>query len=291
MAAYFDKITRYLRKWATFLLENDCLSFRERLKVISSLDKKTKDSVIRDCVMKRLVSPEDGKEFFAISGYRIYFQPDYEVRDRGYFMKGIVSVLIETFLLPNYFNSRAYIKEGDVVLDLGGNIGTTALLFSKIIGENGRLFAFEPVTHRVLGLNAERNNIRNIEVIPKGVSDKPGKAEIEISDYCLDSSMAKRDYTKNYYSHKKTIDLTSLDVFAEEKKLKRVDFIKMDIEGVEELAIRGAGRIIDKYRPKWSISSYHIDWNNEPQHNKLVRLLKNMGYKVEEVEESHIYAW
>lgn len=291
MATYFRKIIRYLRKWRAFLLENECLSICERLKVITALDKKTKDTVIRECVMKRLQTSEDGKKFFSLAGHKIYFQPDHEVSDKEYHMKGVVSVLIETFLLPDYFNSKVYLKKGDIVFDLGSNIGTTALLFSKMIGERGRLFAFEPVTHKVLSLNVERNNIRNIEIIRKGVSDKPGTTEIEISDYGLDSSIAKRDYTKNYYCHKKMIDLTSLDVFAEEKRLNRVDFIKVDIEGLEELAIRGAIRIISKYRPKWSISSYHIDWKNEPQHKKLTRLLKDMGYEVKEIGEQHIYAW
>jgi len=291
MATYFIKLTRYLKKWRTFLLDNDCLSIRERLKIITALDKKTKDAVIRECIMRRLQTPKDGKEFFFLAGHRIYFQPDHEVRDKEYYMKGIVSVLIETFLLPDYFNSNVYLKKGDIVFDLGSNIGTTALLFSKIIGESGRLFAFEPVTYKVLSLNVERNNISNIEIIPKGVSDKPGTTEIEISDYGLDSSAAKRDHTKNYYRHKKIIDLTSLDAFAEEKKLNKIDFIKMDIEGMEELAIKGAIQIIKKYHPKWSISSYHIDCNNEPQHKKLINLLKDACYKVEEIEENHIYAW
>ena len=65
----------------------------------------------------------------------------------------------------------------------------------------------------------------------------------------------------------------------------------MDIEGTEELAIRGAKKLIDKYRPKWSISSYHIGFDNEPQHDKLVTLLKENRYKIEEIKGSHIYAW
>jgi hypothetical protein len=65
----------------------------------------------------------------------------------------------------------------------------------------------------------------------------------------------------------------------------------MDIEGAEELALKGAKNIIKKFRPKWSISSYHIDFNNEPQHNKLVKLLKDYGYKIEEEKGHRIWAW
>jgi len=288
---YRKNVINYLKKWRAFIFKNDCLTIQEKIRVIGTLDKKTKDAIIRGCVMKRLQGSADGEKFFSFSGHKIYFQPDYEINDNEYYMHGIASVLIETFLLPEYFNSKVYLRKGDTVFDLGSNIGTTALLFSKMIGDQGRLFAFEPVTYKILGFNVRSNNAVNIEIIPKGVSDKSGRAEIEISDYGLDSSIAKREHTKNYYRHKRIIDLTSLDEFAEERKINRVDFIKVDIEGAEELAIRGASKLISKSRPKWSISSYHLDWKNEPQHRKLTRLLKDMGYKVEEIGGQHIYAW
>lgn len=174
---------------------------------------------------------------------------------------------------------------------MGANIGTTALLFSKIVGKNGKVFAFDPVTYDIICTNVQENKVKNIEVIPKGISNKADRIEIEISDFCLDSSAAGREYTENYYTHKRMIDVISLDGFAEDMELDRIDFIKIDIEGLEELAIKGAMKIINKYRPKWSISSYHIDFNNEPQHDKLVKLLKESGYTIEEIKGFHIYAW
>jgi len=74
-------------------------------------------------------------------------------------------------------------------------------------------------------------------------------------------------------------------------ELERIDFIKIDIEGAEELAIKGAEKIIKEFRPKWSISSYHIDFNNEPQHQKLVNLMLKHGYKIKQVSKKHIFAW
>ena len=285
------EIIKYITKWGRFLLKNRCLSFRERLKIVLTINKDAKDSIIRRFTLNRLVVSENKESYFDIAGYKIFFRPDYKVCDTQYFMKGVTSVLIETFLLPEYFNSNCQIKEGDIVLDLGSCIGTTVLLFSKIVGKGGKVFAFEPVTYNSVRLNMEKNNISNVEIISKAVSDRIGKAEIEMSDYCLDSSMANREYTKGYYRHKKAIDITSLDAFAQEAMLSKVDFIKMDIEGMEELAIRGAANMIAKYRPKWSISSYHTDFNNEPQHDKLVKLLRDCGYRIEESRKHHIYAW
>lgn len=282
-----SKAILYLKRLIIFLVQNNCFKFSEKLRIVSSFDML---STIRHLLLKRLIE-SNGESFFSICGYKIYFQPDYEISDQKYFMRAITQILRETFIFPEYFNSKAYIREGDIVLDIGASIGTTTLYFSKIVGEKGKVFAFEPVTPDVISLNLKMNKIKNVIVIPKAVSNKVGKTEIEISDYCIDSSICKREYTSNYYTKKKKVDMISLDYFTEHMGLDKIDFIKMDIEGAEELAIRGAKRVIEKYRPKLSISSYHIDFNNEPQHNKLVKLLKESGYKINEIKGHHIYAW
>jgi hypothetical protein len=112
--------------------------------------------------------------------------------------------------------------------------------------------------------------------------------ELDLSDKLIDCSIARAPSGHNV---KLKISLTTVDEFVEQEKLPRVDFIKMDIEGAEEPALRGAMRTINRFRPKWSIASYHLDFAGEPQHPKLVRLLKESGYRVEEVEQQRIYAW
>jgi len=84
--------------------------------------------------------------------------------------------------------------------------------------------------------------------------------------------------------------MTTVDRFVEERGLAQVDFIKCDIEGAEELAIRGAEKTIERFRPKWTISSYHTDPSGDAQHPKLVSLLTELGYTVRTVGGHHIYA-
>lgn len=267
---------------------NATVSIVEKIRLIFS---KKKELAFKNLLLKRMKTLPDGTRYFSINKFRIFFQPDYVIRDEKYFVEGITQVLRETFLLPTFFTRQVKIHKGDVVLDLGANIGTTALVFSELVGPGGKVYAFEPVTYNIINKNIAENTVNNIEVVPEGVSDKKGKAKIEISDFCLDSSICKREYTKDYYKDTKDIQLTSLDDYARERNLGRIDFIKMDIEGAEELAIRGAKEIIKKFHPKWSISSYHIDFDNEPQHKKLVTLLHEYGYRTKEIKDSHIYAW
>ena len=116
-------------------------------------------------------------------------------------------------------------------------------------------------------------------------------AEIEVSDFLLDSSIAHRSTAPGTFHSRKSIQVTTVDKLVEDLRLARVDFIKIDVEGVEELVLRGAMVTLERYRPKLSISSYHIDFNNEPQHDKLVKILLGKGYQIRTKRKYHIYAW
>lgn len=270
------------------LFGNAGLTLPEKLFIVSGI--KIDDRAMK-VLMRKIVGTSPGERYFQLGKTKIYFDVDYPINDFSYFMKGVTRVIAETFLDPVSFPDHVKINAGDVVLDVGGCIGTTSIRFHNLVGERGKVYAFEPVTHELLKKNLRENGIKNVEVISKGVSENSGKAQIEVSDYCLDSSITERDYTQDYYSTKKEIELTTLDEVAEELCLDHVDFIKMDIEGAEQLAIRGADRLIKRFMPKWSISSYHIDFDNEPQHPKLVSIIREYGYKIEETEGFHIYAW
>ncbi len=228
---------------------------------------------------------------FELDGVRIAFLPDYEVKDLEQARLGAAQVVFETFVIPDFFSRNARIKQGDVVFDLGANIGTTSMLFSRMVGERGSVHAFEPVVHATMLGNLERNGIRNVTLNPLGVSDQKGDVEIEISDFGLDSSICHREYTTGYYTNTRKISLTDLDSYCREHDIKKIDLIKMDIEGAEELALRGAVEVIRKFRPVWTISSYHTDFQNEPQHPKLLRILKEHGYRIEEKPFKRIIAY
>jgi FkbM family methyltransferase len=242
-------------------------------------------------ILKRLMMLPSGKECFAIGPYRIHFTPSYPIADRNSLLEGISCVIGETFLLPVLFCDEVNLNKGDVCLDLGANIGTTALLFSHCVGPAGQVIAVEPLTHDVIQANLTENGIHNVHVLPEGVSDAAGEAEMQVTDLCIDSSIVKPDPSRFNGGVSRKITLTTVDAIVDRLALSRLDFIKMDIEGAEEQAIRGATRTIQRFRPKWSVASYHTDSSNEKQHPKLVRLLNSLGYQTKEVGKSHIFAF
>jgi len=229
--------------------------------------------------------------YFLIDGFKIYFKPHFNIKEKKIYLNSVINAILESFLFPDYFNFKVKLKKGDFAFNVGGFLGLTALIFSRAVGENGKVYTIEPVTYHLIEKNLKENNINNVVLINKAIGNKVGSAEIEISDFCSDSSICKREYTSNYYRKKKKVDLITLGSLVTKLKLKRLDFIQMDIEGAEELAIKGAYSIIDKFRPKWSISSYHIDHKNENQHYKLVNLLKKFNYNIKQISHKHIYAW
>lgn len=251
---------------------------------------------VDELLMRRLRrggGPGGGEDYFDLNGRRIYFRPDHDVADEAALVRGTLMILKEAYVQAGEFfapDVGVTIRPGDTVLDLGGNIGTSALLFACLAGPAGRVFSFEPVFHRVLQKNLEANGAAgNVTVVPKAVSDAVGEAEFAVTDVGVDSRLDP----DGKGGLRRRVEVTTIDRFVEEEKLDRVDFIKMDIEGAEEPALRGAARTLRRFRPRLSLASYHHDhgFGGDLQHPKLVRLLREMGYDLRETAQRHIHAW
>ncbi len=277
-----------LSKRARFLLRNRDVDLLNRLRIVKS--PAIGRAAMKYLVRERLVD-EGSEPYFQVGNLSISFQPDYKINDPQRLLAGISQVLVETFFFQELFNSQVNIGEGDVVLDLGANIGTTALLFSRMVGEAGHVYAFEPVVPDLCRNNVERNGMRNVTVIPKGVSNRAENIEFEFSDFCLDSKLCGHETAAAEGSRRCAVPVVRLDDWMTDENLQRLDFIKIDIEGAEEPALRGGQRLIERFKPKLSISSYHVDSVSELQHPKLVKLLREWGYQIEELGKQHIFAW
>lgn len=241
--------------------------------------------------VRRMVELNDDKLTVAIDKFRFSIPaPEESEQQRWWRFEGFSQIIAETFVFPVLFRGPVQLHPGDVALDVGANIGTTAALMSRIVGPEGKVYAFEPGVTEITRQHVQDNGLTNVEVVPAAVGDTLGEITLNMGMLGLgiDSSIA---YKKDWHDTGKVVPLETLDHFAEERGLERIDYIKMDIEGAEEFAIRGATRVIEKFRPKWSISSYHTDSSNELQHPKLVALLKQAGYKVKEIPYFHIFAY
>jgi len=136
------------------------------------------------------------------------------------------------------------IKKGDVVLDLGANIGYYTLIFAKLVGDKGKVFAFEPEPNNfnLLKKNVELNGYKNVVLIPKAISSKTGKNKLYISDENTGShTIIETEKNRKYIE----IDSVCLDDYFVGFD-RKINFIKMDVEGYEGEAIRGMTSILQK---------------------------------------------
>lgn len=278
--AFQDKVAW---RWAV-LRHARCFTLGERLACVTP---KMGQSV-RGLLHKRLRTAADGTPYFLIGDDRIHFVPDDAAANREALIDGALTILEEAYARPSeFFSSPVVIRPGDTVLDLGGNFGTSALTFARCTGPGGRVFSFEPAFAEPLRRTLADNGVGNATVIPDAVGDTPGEMDFYVSDAGIDSRLSNEPRGGVH----RRVRVVTLDAFVESAGLDRVDFIKVDIEGAEELAIRGATGVIERFRPKWSVSSYHTDLQGDRQHPKLVRLLRSLGYTTREVRGRHIYAW
>lgn len=162
------------------------------------------------------------------------------------------------------------IKPGSVLYDIGANVGYFSLLASVLVGDNGKVFAFEPLPRNVefLKKHISINKLANIEVIEAAVSYQSGEAFFD-----LGASTAMGHLSD---SGGLQVQMVSLDDLVSAGKLEPPDYIKLDVEGAEYDALRGAEAVIDKIQPV-----LFLDTHQRSAHQNTVAFLEQKKYQIE----------
>lgn len=127
-------------------------------------------------------------------------------------------------------------------VDLGANKGYYSILASKLVGDKGRVFAFEPDSDIYSMLEVNLKGKRNVKAINKAVSDYTGSTRLYLSD----SNPASNSiyYGANEGTRSMCVEVTSLDAFFENTGIA-IDIVKMDIQGAEMSAVNGGHKLIE----------------------------------------------
>lgn len=143
---------------------------------------------------------------------------------------------------------RKLIKPDWVCFDIGANIGYYTLFFS-LLAPLGSVYAFEPVpqTYDLLQKNVALNNLKNVFVHKIALSKKDGKQNFVIAEDSAFSSF----FSTERVGIKELIPIQcqSLDSYAAEYHIPRINFIKMDVEGAEKWILEGASRVLIDIKP------------------------------------------
>jgi len=207
-----------------------------------------------------------------------------KVARNGIFYKLDVSDVIDHYLYWGY-KDHGYntileeLKNANVILDIGANIGDTALFYASV-NQKAEIFAFEPhpSTFKKSAENVELNNFSNIHLINLGLGDKPGTFKLyEVNE---NNTGMNRIISENKKLPYQEVTIETLDNIVSEKGISNVDFIKLDVEGFEHAVLLGGKNIITQSKPVLFIE---LDDNNLTGNNssakQVVQTLQSYGYK------------
>ena len=166
------------------------------------------------------------------------------------------------------------LNPGDIVIDAGGYEGTFAIYAAKVVGEAGRVIVFEPDTEnrRRLESNIKLNELTNVIVVNKALWNKDKTLKFN------NKHTAGASFFFNASPHATETSAVSIDNELERLGISKVDFIKMDIEGSEIMAIEGAKKVLTNNAVNLAVASYHII-DGEETSAGVEAVLRKFGYE------------
>lgn len=177
------------------------------------------------------------------------------------------------------------LKKGEVVLDIGAHIGYYTLIAAKIVGDEGKVFAFEPApdNYALLEKNVNVNGYRNVILEQKATSDKTGKLKLYLTG---NNTAMHRIYPSRYSVNSIEIDTIRLDDYFEDYSGK-IDMIKIDVEGAEWSVFQGMPQILQKNRKLRIFTEFNPgsirEFGGKPE--EYLKLFLDQGFKLYHINE------
>jgi len=186
---------------------------------------------------------------------------------------------------------RRALRPGDIVFDIGANIGAHTLPFAQCVAPNGKVFAFEPTQFAYgkllenISLNPQLKELivpNHMFLTAPGLQDAPGE---------IYSSWPLKPAPELHEKHLGQLRLVgeasigTLDEYCREKKITRLDWVKIDVDGNEMTVLQGAADTLKQLQPSliMELSPYAC---REAGHSfeELVKLVRNFGYDLYDLE-------
>jgi FkbM family methyltransferase len=171
-------------------------------------------------------------------GHKLFLDPGDMGMARAFLLSGGQWEEAETRLFSSF------VKKGMTVVDVGANVGYYTLLAARLVGENGKVFAFEPSPDNfaLLKRNVEENGYKNVVLVPKAVSDKTATARLLIDrassgGHSLSAFRDSVDFVE--------VETVSLDEYFAGRS-ERIDVLKIDAEGAEMAILNGMHWLLER---------------------------------------------
>lgn len=266
-----NRISQFIsneKEYGFFLLSNteayDTLSPPQLSRDISreEVEKFSKDYCCNDAALKEYQAslPIQNYSLYAVEDHLFWVDEKWDWVKSHYIKKGLtwephIQKLFET-----------YVKKGDTAVDIGGHIGTHTIALSELVGPSGSVHTFEPQTKLFTELlvNTSINGCKNVILHRAALGSNEGIAYIA-HPCATNEGMAKIS------SSGEKVDLKILDSF----NLSNISLIKIDVEGYEIEALKGAKETIKRNKPVIIVEVF-----GGPEQEEKLNFIRSLGYEI-----------
>lgn len=216
------------------------------------------------------------KHLVDLQDYSMYIMPDDYVGSM---------ILKDKIYEPHVTNVvKSILKEGDVFLDLGANLGYFSLLASRLVTNTGKVIAFEPnpQNQQLILTSILKNEASNVNLYPYAVSN----TSCILRFTTVGSNGGVVTAFSQDQRHYLLVQAVVLDEILYREP--RIDVVKIDIEAHEPSALRGMKALISKHKPT-IITEFHpwaMQLNNPEAPVEYLRQIHDLGYKISVIEPS-----
>ena len=177
------------------------------------------------------------------------------------------------------------LERGGTFIDIGANIGYFSLEAATLVGEGGRVIAFEPLPFLAeqLRTSIQLNGFSNIDVRQLALGDSVGEQKIELQRGNIGGSSLVKELDSGHFE---TVKVARLD--DELAGIDRVDLIKIDVEGYEYEVLKGAQAVLQKHQPTLVMEfSPNVYRRRDPNMARdILLLLVNAGYSLTDIDRN-----
>ena len=251
-------MSNYLRRRLHFLLKHKAFK-KNPIQIVFRLILLT---IIIIFKIKKNFKGAFGKENFLF-----YLSPYKEkIGGRGYFLYREKQEPILEF-------GAKLLNKNDIIIDAGANQGIFTLSFRSKIGPNGKIIAIEPFQEciDILKTNLKKNKFKNIKIYQRVLSNCVKNYEIDFTHGITSASIIKASKS----TCKMPVKSITIDKIVYDNNLNKLNFIKLDIEGAEYLALLGGLKSIKKFKPLIYFECYKLI-----EYIKIKELMKKIGYRI-----------
>lgn len=181
---------------------------------------------------------------------------------------------------------KSVLKEGDIFIDIGANVGLYTVVASKRVGQTGSVFAFEPSTreYELLQKNITLNKLNNVKLLKIALSNYNGIASLRVAG---GKNTGMNTLAPTFFSDRvklqntEKVPIYKLDDYLDKLSINTITGIKMDIEGYEIFALEGMKNTLQRFMPFLMMEvnerALQTTGNNS---KKLLGLVKNLDYEI-----------